>query len=138
MKTVLVTGGTGHLGRDIVRLLTGDGNRVRILARKPDQTPDVDWVKGDLGTGQGVAEAVAGVDMVVHAATNSPAAQRGMLRPRDFVRSPSDVDVDGTRILLAEASKGDIEHFLHISIIGVQESRLPYSRVKAAAEDLVK
>ena len=121
-----------------MRLLTGDGNRVRILARKPDQTPDVDWVKGDLGTGQGVAEAVAGVDMVVHAATNSPAAQRGMLRPRDFVGSPSDVDVDGTRILLAEASKGDIEHFLHISIIGVQESRLPYSRVKAAAEDLVK
>jgi uncharacterized protein YbjT (DUF2867 family) len=138
MKTVLVTGGTGHLGRDIVRLLKAEGKAVRILARNPGQTSDVEWIKGDLGTGQGVADAVAGVDMVVHAATNSPAAQRGMLRPRDFLGSPSDVDVDGTRLLLAEGGKGQVEHFLHVSIIGVQESRLPYSQVKATAEDLVR
>jgi uncharacterized protein YbjT (DUF2867 family) len=138
MKTVLVTGGTGHLGRDIVRLLKAEGRRVRVLTRNPGLNPDVEWIKGDLGTGQGIAEAVAGAEMVIHAATNSPAAQRGMLRLRDFVGSPSDVDVDGTRMLLAEAGKGRVEHFLHISIIGVQQSRLPYMRVKAAAEDLVR
>lgn len=138
MKTVLVTGGTGHLGRDIVRLLMSDGKRVRILARNPGRTSDVEWVRGDLRTGLGVAEAVAGADMVVHAATNSPAARRGMLRARDFVRSPADVDIVGTRMLLAEAGKVHVEHFVHVSIIGVQESRFSYSRVKAAAEDLVR
>lgn len=60
MKTVLVTGGTGHLGLDIVRMLKAEGKPVRILARNPGQTSDVEWIKGDLGTGQGVADAVAG------------------------------------------------------------------------------
>lgn len=138
MSTVLVTGGTGNLGSDVVRLLIADGNRVRILARNPGQASDVEWFKGDLSTGQGVPEAVAGADIVVHAATNSPAARRGMLRARDLVRSPTDVDIIGTRMLLTEAAKEHVEHFVHVSIIGVQESRLPYSRVKAAAEDLVR
>jgi len=135
---VLVTGGTGHLGRDIVRLLKSDGRQVRILARNPGDDPDLEWIKGDLGTGLGVAEAVTGVDVVVHAATNSPAAQRGQLRVRDFARSPGDVDIEGTGRLLAEAGRERVKHFLHVSIIGVQESQLPYSRVKAAAENIVR
>jgi uncharacterized protein YbjT (DUF2867 family) len=138
MDTVLVTGGTGHLGRDVVTLLIAQGHQVRILARRPGRDPGIEWVAGDLGTGAGIAEAVAGVDAVVHAATHSPAAQRGQLRPGDFVRSPSDVDVDGTRRLLAEANRAGVRHFLHVSIVGVQQSRAPYSRTKAAAENLVR
>ncbi len=138
MDTVLVTGGTGHLGRDVVGLLIGQGRRVRILARRPGQDPDIEWVTGDLGTGAGIAQAVTGVDTIVHAATNSPAARRGQFRLGDFVRSPADVDVDGTRRLLAEAKRAGVRHFLHISIVGVQQSRVPYSRMKAAAEDLVR
>lgn len=137
-ETVLVTGGTGHLGRDIVRLLKADGQRVRVLARSPGTDPDIEWVKGDLGTGEGIAEAVNGVTRVVHAATHSPAARRGMVRLRDLVTSPTDVDVTGTRQLLAAAAKSRVDHFLHISIVGVQQSRLPYSKVKAAAEDEVR
>ncbi len=138
MSTVLVTGGTGHLGRDVVRLLADRGDRVRVLARRPGDDPAVDWVRGDLGTGAGIAEAVAGVDTVVHAATNSPAARRGGLRLGDFVRSPSDVDVDGTRQLLAEAAAAGVGHVLHVSIVGVRDARLPYSRRKAEAERLVE
>jgi len=135
---VLVTGGTGHLGRDVVRLLKARGDRVRILARNPGREPDVDWVQGDLSTGAGVSEAVAGARTVVHAATLSPAAQRGYLRPGDLVRSPPEVDIDGTRRLLEAATQAGVEHFLHVSIVGVQQSRFPYSRLKAAAEDLVR
>jgi uncharacterized protein YbjT (DUF2867 family) len=138
MSTVLVTGGTGHLGQDIVRLLHTRGHRVRILARRPGQNRNVEWIKGDLGTAAGVPEAVAGVDTVVHAATHSPAAQRGRLTLGDFFRSPTDVDIDGTRQLLAEASRADVGHFVHVSIVGVQHARLPYSRVKADAEKLVR
>jgi uncharacterized protein YbjT (DUF2867 family) len=139
MNKILVTGGTGHLGQEIVARLASPDHRVRILARNPGPTthPTVEWIRGDLATGAGIEPAVAGVDTIVHAATHSPAAQRGGLRPRDFFGSPTDVDIDGTRRLLEVAGAAGVAHFLHISIVGVQQSRLPYSRVKAAAEDLV-
>jgi uncharacterized protein YbjT (DUF2867 family) len=138
MDTVLVTGGTGHLGRDIVAQLQQRNYRVRVLARTPGQDPAIDWVRGDLATGEGIAEAVAGAHTIVHAATLSPAAQRGRFRLGDFFRSPPDVDVQGTRQLLAQAKQAGASHFLYVSIVGVQASRIPYSRVKAAAEDLVR
>ncbi|MGH3361552.1 MAG: SDR family oxidoreductase [Nocardioides sp.] len=138
MSTVLVTGGTGHLGRCVVDLLVSGGHEVRLLARSPGTDPRVSWVRGDLATGAGVAEAVAGVESVVHAATWSPAARRGYLLPVDLVRTPPDVDVEGTRRLLAEAERTGVGHFLHVSIVGLQQVRLPYARIKLAAEGLVR
>jgi len=138
MDLVLVFGGTGHLRPDVVRLLKDQQHQVRILARAPGREPGVDWVRGDLATGEGVEGALHGVQTVVNAASLSPAAQRGGFRLGDFVRSPLEVDVDGTRRLLAEARRVGVEHFVHVSIVGVQQARVPYSRVKAAAEDLVR
>jgi uncharacterized protein YbjT (DUF2867 family) len=138
--TILVTGGTGHLGRAIVARLADRGERVRVLARQPGVERSIEWVRGDLTTGAGVIEAVAGADVVIHAATNSPAAQRGGFRPRDFVRSPTDVDIDGTGALLAAAQEAAVRHFVHVSIVGLRSmARInPYSRVKLAAEELVR
>jgi len=56
----------------------------------------------------------------------------------DLFRSPPDVDVDGTRRLLDEAARAGTEHFLYVSIVGVQQSRFPYSRLKATAEKVVR
>src|SRR6266511_3017011 len=97
MDTVLVTGGTGHLGRDVVGLLIGQGRRVRVLARRRGQDPDVEWANGVLGTGAEIAQAVTVVDTVVHAATNSPASRRGHLRLGDCGRFRAPLHVDGTR-----------------------------------------
>jgi uncharacterized protein YbjT (DUF2867 family) len=137
---ILVTGGTGHLGRAIVTRLVDQDQQVRVLARRPGDEPGIEWVRGDLATGAGVSEAVAGVNTVIHAATNSPAAQRGGFRPRDFVRSPTDVDIDGTKALLAAADQAGVQHFVHVSIVGLQHMAKinPYSRVKLAAEELVR
>ena len=75
----------------------------------------------------------------MHAATNSPAAQRGRFRLGDFVRSPADVDVDGTRDLLAAAERERVAHFVHVSIVGLEHlRRLPYTRRKLEAEQLVR
>jgi uncharacterized protein YbjT (DUF2867 family) len=137
----LVTGGTGHLGEVIVTELTARGHEVRVLARAQGRVGGVEWFRGDLSTGAGVEDdAVAGVDVVVHAATNSPAARRGGFRPADFVRSPTDVDIDGTKLLLASAERHGIEHFVHVSLAGLQHmARInPYSRVKLAAEEIVR
>jgi uncharacterized protein YbjT (DUF2867 family) len=137
MDTVLVTGGTGHLGRDVVAMLKSR-YRVRVLARTPGSDPDVEWIKGDLATGAGTQESVSGVQTVVHAATLSPAARRGYLLPTDFWRSPPEVDVDGTRRLLEESRKAGIAHFAHVSIVGADRPRVPYMQVKHTAEKLVR
>ena len=135
---ILVTGGTGHLGRDIVSLLKDQGHHVRVLARTSGGDPAVEWIRGDLATGRGITEGVSGVEVIVHAATFSPAARRGTIRPVDLVRSPPDVDIGGTRQLLGAAGQAGVAHFLYVSIVGVQHTRVPYLRLKAAAEDLVR
>jgi uncharacterized protein YbjT (DUF2867 family) len=137
VQTVLVTGGTGHLGRDLVGQLTGRYS-VRVLARTRGQNAAVQWVKGDLSTGEGVSEAVTGAHIVVHAATNSPSARRGYLLPIDLIRSPVEVDVNGTSRLLDAAKRAGVEHFVYVSIVGVERTPLPYARVKLAAETLVR
>ncbi len=135
---ILVTGGTGHLGTQIVSGLQREGHHVRVLARQPRGDSGVEWASGDLANGKGVREAVAGVDAIVHAATNSPAARRGRFKLRDFLSSPADVDVDGTKALLSAAERAGVQHFIHVSIVGLHHMRrLPYSRRKLEAEELV-
>src|SRR5882724_4655948 len=101
MTIVLVTGGTGHLGRGLVERLVRSGQRVRVFARSPRDDSDVEWVRGDLATGEGLRSALQGVDTVINAATYSPIARRGSVRPVDFFKSPATVDVEGTERLLA-------------------------------------
>ncbi|TGQ83357.1 NAD-dependent epimerase/dehydratase family protein [Mesorhizobium sp. M8A.F.Ca.ET.207.01.1.1] len=141
MAKILVTGGTGHLGHDLVPALTASGHTVRLLAREArlDRAVEwaVEWALGDLATGEGIDEALGGVDTVIHAATLSPIARRGM-RPIDFFSSPSDVDVEGTRRLLAASQRANVSHFIFVSIVGLDFSTLPYSRVKLAGEQLVR
>src|SRR3989440_10975306 len=64
---VLVTGGTGTLGRDVVMLLRQSGHRARILSREP--RGHVDAVQGDLKTGAGLIKAAAGMDAILHPPT---------------------------------------------------------------------
>ena len=148
MKTVLVTGGTGHLGRDLVRHLVSQGRTVRLFSLKPGTATAVQWAQGNLATGEGLVEAMRGVDTVLHAATFSPIARRGV-RLTDFFASPSTVDVDGTRRLLEVSDSARVAHFLFVSIVGlddtsylmpalrwrvkrlVRESPLPWSVVRA-------
>jgi nucleoside-diphosphate-sugar epimerase len=120
-ERILVTGGTGHLGHDLVGQLLGRGRRVRVLARLPVDDPSVEWARCDLSTGAGLREALAGVTTVVNAATFSPIAQRGGIRLPDFFTTPSTVDVDGTSRLLEECRRADVQHFLHVSIVGLSE-----------------
>lgn len=137
MAKILVTGGTGHLGRDLVPALSQAGHVVRLLARKPMNDPSLEWAMGDLATGEGIDHALGGIDTVIHAATLSPIARRGM-RPIDFFFSPTSVDVEGTRHLLAASRRAGIGHFIFVSIVGLESCSLPYARAKLAGEQLVR
>ena len=136
---ILVTGGTGHLGAAVAARLVRDGEVVRVLTRRPRASSDIEWIAGDLATGDGVEPAVTGVDVIVHAATHSPAAQRGRFLLRDAFGSPGDVDVRGTAALLSAAERAGVEHFVHVSIVGLEAlRRMPYARRKLEAEALVR
>ena len=138
MTTTLVLGGTGHLGRDVVEQLLMRDMSVRVLSRTPGCDKRVQWIQGDLATGEGLDASLKGVSHVVHAATNSPIARRGSIRLHDLWRTPQDVEIDGTQRIIELARHGSVEHFLFVSIVGLEDSRLPYSRAKLAAEQLVR
>lgn len=122
---VLVTGGTGALGRQVVQQLRNAGHRARILSRNP--RGDLDAVRGDLTTGAGLVKAVAGMDAIIHAA--SAASQPMKLRVTDVV---------GTRRLLAMAREEGLRHVVYISIVGMEGVAYPYYKTKLAAEAVVK
>jgi uncharacterized protein YbjT (DUF2867 family) len=128
MTKVLITGGAGRLGRKVVKELTATGFRVRIMSRQqqPPNVPSVvEWAQADLETGQGIADAVAGIDVVVHAASS----------PFKHTRQ---IDVDGTRFLLEQARAAEVAHVIYISIVGVDRIPSDYYRAKLAAEELVQ
>jgi uncharacterized protein YbjT (DUF2867 family) len=128
MMKVLVTGGAGRLGSKVVKELTETGYSVRIMSRKRQPMnllSATEWTQADLETGQGIADAVAGIDVVVHAASS----------PFKHTRQ---IDVDGTRLLLEQARVAGVAHMIYISIVGIDRIPYYYYRAKLAAEELVK
>jgi uncharacterized protein YbjT (DUF2867 family) len=106
---ILVTGGTGTLGRLVVPRLREAGAKVRVLSRQPrDGDGGVEFVRGDLDTGAGVEAAAAGAEVIVHCA----GAQKG--------------DGDKAKILVRAASAAGTPHLVNISVVGAD--RVPQDR----------
>jgi uncharacterized protein YbjT (DUF2867 family) len=95
---ILVTGGTGTLGRLVVPLLWDAGHTVRVLSRRPQE--GAGFVTGDLDTGEGIDAAVAGVEVVVHCAGSAKG------------------DGDKARELVRAASAAGVRHLVNISVVG--------------------
>lgn len=126
---ILVTGGTGTLGRLVVARLRAAGEDVRVLSRTSREPADgVDFVVGDLETGTGIAGAVDGVQVVVHCAGSAKG------------------DEDKARTLVAAASAAGVAHLVYISVVGadrvpvvgrVDRMMFGYFASKRAAEEVV-
>ncbi|HET7338547.1 MAG TPA: NAD(P)H-binding protein [Candidatus Dormibacteraeota bacterium] len=122
---VLVTGGTGTVGRHVVMRLRQHGHRARIFSRHP--RGHVDAVAGDLKTGAGLDRAMAGMDVIVHAATEA----RRSMRSRG--------DIRGTKNLIKAAQRAHIKHLVYVSIVGIDDvPTYPYYATKRAVEAVVK
>ena len=129
MSTILVTGGTGDLGSKLVQRFLAAGDTVRILSRRPPPvaqgpSPETQWAQGDMETGAGLPDAVAGVDVVVHAATGGGTRAKA--------------DVPGTRNLLSACKQAGTPHFFYISIVGIEKIPLGYYKVKLECERLIE
>jgi uncharacterized protein YbjT (DUF2867 family) len=111
---VLVTGGTGTLGRLVVAQLRDAGRDVRILSRRHHEAAGgVEFVTGDLSTGAGIQPAFDGADIVIHCAGTAKG------------------DDDKARSLVAAASRAGATHLVYISVVGAD--RIPIrSRVDRA------
>jgi uncharacterized protein YbjT (DUF2867 family) len=116
MTTILVTGGTGTLGRLVTERLRADGHEVRVLSRHT-QPYAVDLRKG----GAGLEAAVTGVDTIVHCATTQTGG-----------------DEKAAGNLLAAARRAGVGHLVYISIVGVDRVPYPYYRTKFAVEKLIE
>ncbi|OLZ66191.1 nucleoside-diphosphate sugar epimerase [Streptomyces sp. IMTB 2501] len=112
MTTILVTGGTGTLGRRVTERLRADGHEVRVLSRNT-QPYAVDLRVG----GSGLDAALAGVQTVVHCAS-----------------SPRGGDEEAAERLIAAAGRAGVGHLVYISIVGIDRVPLGYYRTKLAVE----
>jgi uncharacterized protein YbjT (DUF2867 family) len=110
---ILVTGGTGTLGRLVVARLRQAGRDVRVLSRGKRELPHeikesgvgVEFVSADLATEDGVDAAVQGAEIIIHLVGS---AKR---------------DEDKARHLIQAASRSEAKHVVYISVVG--DERIP-------------
>jgi dihydroflavonol-4-reductase len=116
MKPILVTGGTGFVGANLVRELQALGAPVRVLARPHGDRRalvgvKVEVVEGDLLDRASLARAVAGADTVYHVA-----ADYRLWAPDPAVLHR--VNVDGTRAILEAAGEAGVRRIVYTSTVG--------------------
>jgi uncharacterized protein YbjT (DUF2867 family) len=127
--SILLTGGTGTLGRLVLPQLRAADASVRVLSRSSRPPADgLEYVTGDLATGAGIDAAVAGVDTILHCAGSAKG------------------DGAKARSLVEAASRAGAPHLVYISVVGADRvpvvSRMDragfgYYEAKRAAELLV-
>ena len=109
MASILVTGGTGNLGRHVVPLLRAQGHDLRVLSRRPRANADgIEYVVGDTVSGVGLDAAVAGIDTVVHLAGSGKG------------------DDVGTAHLADAAREARVGHVVMISVVGADRMPIGY------------
>ena len=116
--TIAIVGGTGTLGRKVAAELEARGHKVRPLSRHAPE------YRVDLATGDGLAPALAGCDVVVDASNSSS-------------RKPAGVLVDGSRRLLEAGAAAGVGHHVCVSMVGCDQVPMSYFRVKADQERVV-
>lgn len=115
---ISVTGGTGHLGRNLIEMLLQQGNKVKALKRNletPYQHENLIWVQGDLSDLANLNLLLDNSSAIIHCAS---AISLGEL-DQDFIY---DVNVTGTSNLLKACSKRDIKLIYISSSTAVQDS----------------
>ena len=141
---VLVTGGSGFLGINLIRHLYSKGHQIKSLDLVefdyPDMNDKIEAIKGDIRDRASVEKAVEGVDIIVHSAAALP-----LYTPEEIFST----DINGTKTLLEAAEKFKVQRFIHISSTAVygipdhhplyETDKLdgvgPYGKAKIQAEE---
>lgn len=152
MKKAFVTGGSGYVGRNLLRRLAAEGVRTRALARSDRaaaavQAEGAEVVRGSLADREALREGAEGCDAVIHCA-----ARVGEWGPRAEFDA---VNVEGTRNVVWAAERAGVGRLVHVSTEAVLASGPPlvqvdenaplpskpagdYARTKGLAETIVR
>ena len=120
MKKFLVIGGSGTVGSEIVRLLQDQGHAVRATTHRREAAGKRDGVERvflDVGTGEGIGEAFAGVDRAFVLAPPGYADHQKILSP-----------------LVAEATRRGLDKVVLMSAMGANAADTPFRRVEVELE----
>lgn len=123
---MLVTGGTGVLGRQVTTAALERGHEVVVMTREHEaEVPEgASIATADVLEPGSLSGAVEGARLVLHCATD----------PRGDAYN---TEVEGTRNLLNACSQAGVPHLVYISIVGIDRIPLSYYRAKQGAEEAV-
>ncbi len=132
---ILLTGGTGLVGRHLVRSLVKKGYAVRCLVREPQKAGEVlpagiELSQGEINDPVAVRKACQDVDKVIHLVA--------------IIRKHGDstferINVEGTLNLVAAAGQAGVKHFIHMSALGAcDNTRYKYAYSKWRGEETVR
>jgi dihydroflavonol-4-reductase len=152
MSVALITGGSGHVGANLVRELSNRGYTVRCIDFDGDHRAfegyDVELIKGSVTDVESLDKAFTGVDVVFHTAAIISLERKN----RDLIRS---VNVEGTKNVCEMALKHKISKLIHFSSVDafirepldaplledrslvVDQNTVPYDLSKADAQRIV-
>ena len=152
MKTALITGGSGHVGANLVRELTARDYKVRCIDFDGDHRAfdgyTVELIKGSVTDKESLDKAFAGVEVVFHTAAIISLERKN----RNLIRS---VNVDGTKNVCEMALKHNVQKLIHFSSVDafireplddplledrplvVDPNTVPYDLSKADAQRIV-
>lgn len=132
---ILVTGGTGFVGRHLVEEMIAGGKQVRILLRPSKKSPNlpkgmaVEAAVCSLQDERGLRAAMRDVDILFHLAGTERHSSRASLQ---------DVDIHGTQKLVSAAAHSGVRRVFYLSHLGADRaSAYPVLKAKAIAEGVV-
>jgi uncharacterized protein YbjT (DUF2867 family) len=132
---ILVTGGTGFIGRNLLRSLVKTGKKVRVLLRPSRYSPNfplgipVEVAVSSFSDSRSLRAALKGVDVIFHLAGAERKGLKGDL---------NQIDVEGTANLVQAAKEGGLERFFYLSHIGADRgSAYPVLKAKGIGENWI-